>query len=108
MNYLEELFSLKNKIIIVTGASRGIDFDIATCFSNAGATVIGVGRTENIETNAFDYYPVDIRDQNKFKDLCNSLYKKPGLSENEHPVKSVTYSVIKYGLIGLTKYLATY
>lgn len=76
MNYLEKLFSLKNKIIIVTGASRGIGFEIATGFSKAGAIVIGVGRTENIETNAFDYYPIDIRDQNKFKELCNLLYKK--------------------------------
>ena len=36
------------------------------------------------------------------------IYKKEGLPENEQPVKPVTYSVIKHGLIGLTKYLATY
>jgi len=36
------------------------------------------------------------------------IYKKEGLSENEQPVKPVTYSVIKHGMIGLTKYLATY
>ena len=36
------------------------------------------------------------------------IYKKEGLTENEQPVKPVTYSVIKHGLIGLTKYLATY
>lgn len=36
------------------------------------------------------------------------IYQKEGLSENEQPVKPVTYSVIKHGLIGLTKYLATY
>ena len=76
MNYIEELFSLKNKIIIVTGASRGIGFEIATGFSKAGATVIGVGRTENIETKDFDYYPIDIRDQNKITELCKLLYKK--------------------------------
>jgi len=36
------------------------------------------------------------------------IYRKEGLSENEQPVKPVTYSVIKTGLIGLTRYLATY
>jgi NAD(P)-dependent dehydrogenase (short-subunit alcohol dehydrogenase family) len=36
------------------------------------------------------------------------LYKQGGLAEEMQPVKPVTYSVIKHGLIGLTKYTATY
>lgn len=36
------------------------------------------------------------------------LYRKDGLPADKQPVKAVTYSVVKHGIIGLTKYLATY
>jgi NAD(P)-dependent dehydrogenase (short-subunit alcohol dehydrogenase family) len=36
------------------------------------------------------------------------LYKKDGIDDNLQNVKPVTYSVVKTGLIGLTRYLATY
>ncbi|HVU37557.1 MAG TPA: SDR family oxidoreductase [Opitutales bacterium] len=36
------------------------------------------------------------------------IYRRPGLQDDEQPAKPVSYSVVKHGLIGLTKYLATY
>lgn len=36
------------------------------------------------------------------------LYRLDGVDEENQPVKPITYSVIKHGLIGLTKYTATY
>jgi NAD(P)-dependent dehydrogenase (short-subunit alcohol dehydrogenase family) len=36
------------------------------------------------------------------------IYRKDGMPDETQLVKPVTYSVVKHGLIGLTKYLATY
>ncbi len=36
------------------------------------------------------------------------IYRKEGLEDKSQPVKPITYSVIKSGLVGMTLYLATY
>jgi len=36
------------------------------------------------------------------------LYRKEGLDDAEQPTKPISYSVVKHGIIGMTKYLATY
>jgi len=36
------------------------------------------------------------------------IYRKEGLPEDQQTIKPVSYSVVKHGLIGLTKYLAIY
>ncbi|MBD5545421.1 MAG: SDR family oxidoreductase [Lachnospiraceae bacterium] len=36
------------------------------------------------------------------------IYRKEGIPEEEQIIKPISYSVVKHGLIGMTKYLATY
>lgn len=37
-----------------------------------------------------------------------NVYRKEGVPEDEQTIKPVSYSVVKHGIMGLTKYLATY
>jgi gluconate 5-dehydrogenase len=48
---MADLFSMKNRIVLLTGASRGIGRDMALTLAAAGATVLCAGRTvKELET----------------------------------------------------------
>ena len=69
ISYLEQLFSLRGKVAVVTGASRGIGAAIARGFSLAGSYVIGFGRSLPPEWDGkqisadFEYCIYDITDE---------------------------------------------
>jgi len=71
--YLENIFSLKNKTALVTGASRGIGSEIALAYLKAGANVICVSRSESTEKTQLQsiYHQCDITDTLQFKSICN-------------------------------------
>ena len=47
MSFVDDLFSLKGKVAIVTGASSGIGRAMALALSRAGASVVHVARGED-------------------------------------------------------------
>jgi NAD(P)-dependent dehydrogenase (short-subunit alcohol dehydrogenase family) len=68
-----DVFSLKNRIVLLTGASRGLGRDMAHCLAEAGALVLCAGRTvKELEATAkaikrrkgkAEVVPLDITDE---------------------------------------------
>ena len=82
------MFDLKNKVAVITGASRGIGKSIAETFSKAGATVICVSRSEEplqILSNELNdtggnasYRTCDISDGESFASMIKSVVDEFG------------------------------
>jgi len=74
-NYLENLFSLKNKTALITGASKGIGAEIAFAYVQAGANVVCVSRSESTEKKQIQkfYRQCDIADSQQFQSICESI-----------------------------------
>lgn len=51
-SYLAELFGLRGRIAMVTGASRGLGAAMSLALAQAGAHVVLVGRSDNLATTA--------------------------------------------------------
>jgi len=76
--YINDLFGLKDRNIIVTGASRGIGFAIASAMALSGANVIGIGRSSKknkMIMEGFEYIQCDIHDIKNFIEICKKITK---------------------------------
>jgi NAD(P)-dependent dehydrogenase (short-subunit alcohol dehydrogenase family) len=105
-----DIFSIANKTVVITGASRGIGEAIAIGCLGLGSNVIGVARSAKPQSRllAKCYSQCDITDSNSFRDIVTESAKKYGkidalvnaaaitvVSENEQtlPAFSATLSV---------------
>ena len=78
-SYIEQLFSLQDRVAIVTGASRGIGAAIAQGLAGAGATTYGTGRSEKPEWESSEnlhYKRCDIANSEVIQKLCQEIYEQ--------------------------------
>jgi NAD(P)-dependent dehydrogenase (short-subunit alcohol dehydrogenase family) len=81
MSFLEEKFSLKNRVAVVLGGTSGIGQAIARGLARAGATTIASSRDrERVEVQAADIeslgsktlrIPSDVQDRGSLQNLCD-------------------------------------
>jgi 3-oxoacyl-[acyl-carrier protein] reductase len=89
----------KNKNILVTGASKGVGFEIACHFINNGANVIGLSRGKgNIENENYKHYSVDLGESDSivscFKNYISKDFKKIDIVINNAAVMTSQFSMI--------------
>ena len=83
---MADLFSLKNRVVLLTGASRGLGRDMALTLAGAGATVLCAGRTvKELEATAraiarkggkAHVVPLDITDEAAVREQVETLVRR--------------------------------
>jgi 3-oxoacyl-[acyl-carrier protein] reductase len=89
----------QNKIVLVTGASRGVGLEITKHFIKNGATVIGLSKgTSNFQHKQYKHFSVDIGDAtsiiNCFKKEIRKQFKRIDIVINNAAVLTSQYSMI--------------
>ncbi len=89
----------KDKIVLVTGASRGVGLEITKHFLKHGATVIGLSRVESLfNHNHYYHFSVNIGDPesivNCFKKEIGKHFKRIDIVINNAAVMTSQYSMI--------------
>ena len=83
---MADLFSMKNRVVLLTGASRGLGRDMALTLAGAGATVLCAGRTvKELEATAraiirkggkAHVVPLDITDEAAVREQVETIVRK--------------------------------
>ena len=77
---MNDIFSVKNKVIVITGAGRGIGNFLASELSKRSAIVYGVDKTfsNKNKRNVYFQKKCDITNKTQFKKICKNILKDNG------------------------------
>ncbi len=76
---MDDIFSIKNKIIIVTGGGKGIGKTIATRMSENDAIVYSLSKNiSKYEQKNLFHKQCDITNKKKFEKICKNIFLKHG------------------------------
>lgn len=107
-NSILNKFSLKNKVALVTGASYGIGYAIATALHQAGATIVFNDRSkENLEKGLADYKQAGINAHGYSFDITDEANVAKGIKQIEKDVGIIDILVNNAGVIQRTPMLET-
>jgi len=105
-------FDIKEKVIIITGASKGIGKSIAEELNNRKSIVYGIGRSFKKNTTNFNYTQLDINNHDEIKNFIKKIYNKhkkiDGLVNVAGVSKEKTYNLSNFQETIETNLLSTF
>ena len=81
-SYLSDLFKLEGKVVLVTGATGQIGYEICSAFEKAGSYIIGTDKlltiNKQLMSDNCEYLELDIMDKPAVVELIDKVFEKHG------------------------------